>query len=447
MPQVELTDKFCQSAKAQSGRKTDYFDTTVKGLCLRASAGGVKAWFLVYTKPADRKRAWLKLGTYPDVPLGTDKGARQKAKDTRAKVGDGGDPIADKKATAASLTVANLVENYIARHAATKRSADEIARRLRKNVSGRNADGTEMKPDEKGRGGPSEGCIGAVKLSDLHRRDITRVIDAIKDRGKHTEANRVFEDLRSMVRWARARGDLDENLTEGMKKPSETVERDRVLNANEIKTMWNALAEADMRESTRRVVRLCLVTSQRVGEVSGMTRPEIDLDKGLWTIPAARSKNKREHVVPLSAMALAIIHDQIAEVDALSKRKDRDVPTFVFPGPGARAAVTAAAIAKAIKNQEVTKRGATTIIGVAPWTAHDLRRTAATHMEEMGISPFVVGHVLNHVSSTKSTITSRVYARYDYLKEKTEALELWADRIAGIIAGGADVVPIAGRVA
>lgn len=440
MPQVELTDKFCQSAKVQSGRKTDYFDTTVKGLCLRASAGGVKAWFLVYTKLADGKRAWLKLGTYPDVPLGTDKGARQKAKDARAKVADGADPIAEKKAKAASQTVADLVENYVTRHASTKRSGDEIARRLRKNVSGRDAEGKSIAE-------ASAGCIGDVRLSELHRRDITKAIDAIKDRGKHTEANRVFEDIRSMVRWARARGDLDENLTEGMKKPSETVERDRVLNADEIKSMWKTLPDADMRESTRRVIRLCLVTGQRVGEVSGMTRPEIDLDKGLWVIPAARSKNKREHVVPLSVMAITIIRDQIAEVDALSKRKDRDVPTFVFPGPGARAAVTGAAIAKAIKREEVTEKGAATIIGAAPWTAHDLRRSAATHMEEMGVSPFVVGHVLNHVSATKSTITSRVYARYDYLKEKTEALDLWADRLAGIIAGAADVVSIAGRAA
>lgn len=437
MPKLELTDRFCQTAKPTTGRQTDFFDTITKGLCLTASSGGTRTFFLHYTRPSDGKRQRMKLGIFPDIKLGA---AREKARTARGDVVDGADPIAEKKAKEASQTVADLVEDYIARHASTKRSGDEIARRLRKNVSGRDAEGKSIAE-------ASAGCIGDVRLSELHRRDITKAIDAIKDRGKHTEANRVFEDIRSMVRWARARGDLDENLTEGMKKPSETVERDRVLNADEIKTMWNALANADMRESTRRVIRLCLVTGQRVGEVSGMTRPEIDLEKGQWVIPAARSKNKREHVVPLSDMAVGIIRDQIAEVDALSKRKDRDVPTFVFPGPGARATVTGAAIAKAIKREEITKKGATTIIGVAPWTCHDLRRTAATHMEEMGVSPFVVGHVLNHVSATRSTITSRVYARYDYLKEKTEALDLWADRLMGIFAGSADIVPIAGRAA
>ncbi|MER9593277.1 tyrosine-type recombinase/integrase [Mesorhizobium australicum] len=433
MPQIELTDKFCQSAKATCGRKVDYFDTLVKGLVLRASAGGTKSWYLVYGPPA--KRQWLKLGFYPEIPLGGDKGARQRARDARAKVGDGGDPVSDKKSLASSQTVAHLVENYIKRHASTKRSGDEIARRLRKNVSGRDADGEKLEKS-------SAGCICDVKLSELHRRDITKAIDAVKDRGAHVEANRLFEDVRAMIRWARGRGDLDQNLVEGMRKPTETVERDRVLTHDEIKTMWGALARADMRESTRRVIRLCLVTAQRVGEVCGMTAEELDLDGALWALPPTRSKNKREHAVPLSPMAVKIIRDQLADVKALAERKGRAIPAFVFPGPGAQAPVTGAAVAKAIKREEIAKRGKATILGVEPWTSHDLRRSAATHMEELGISPFIIGHVLNHVSATKASITSRVYARYEYMKEKREALELWADRVARIVSNSAEIVPL-----
>ncbi|WP_143750658.1 site-specific integrase [Mesorhizobium sp. WSM4312] len=432
MPQNELTDKFCQSAKATSGRKVDYFDTLVKGLVLRVSAGGTKSWYLVYGPPA--KRQWLKLGSYPEIPLGGDRGARQRARDARAKVGDGGDPVADKKSLTVSQAVADLVENYVKRHASTKRSGDEIARRLRKNVSGRDADGKKLEDC-------SAGCIGEVKLSELHRRDITKAIDAVKDRGAPVEANRLFEDVRAMIRWARGRGDLDQNLVEGMRKPTETVERDRVLSVDEIRTMWGALADADMRESTRRVIRLCLVTAQRVGEVCGITVDELDLDAALWTIPPTRSKNKREHAVPLSPMAVKIIRDQLADVKALAERKGRAMTAFVLPGPGARAPVTGAAIAKAIKREEVIKRGTATILGVEPWTSHDLRRSAATHMEELGISPFIIGHVLNHVSATKASITSRVYARYDYMREKREALDLWADRLAGIVRVGAEVIP------
>lgn len=421
MPKVELTDRFCASVKPpRDKRQEEHFDTLVKGLSFLVSADA-RSFFLHYTKPADGKRARLKLGRYPEMKLGK---AREKAREARGQVGEGGDPVANKKALAASQTVDDLVENYVARRAAGKRSAPAIARRLRKNVSA---------------------VIGSVKLADLHRRDITKCIDAVKDRGAPVEANRVFEDIRAMVRWARGRGDLDENLVEGMSKPSEVTNRDRVLRPDEIRAVWDALPEADMRESTRRILRLLLITAQRESEVAGMARAELDLDARLWTIPGARTKNKQEHTVPLSEMAIEIIRQQLEAADELAKRKGRRASKFVFPGPGGRAAVTGASVPKAVKRVERSARnGGKTIMGAAAWTPHDLRRTAATGMEELGVSPFIVGHVINHRSTTKSTVTTRVYARYTYDKEKREALELWAARLTGIIEGRtAIVVPFA----
>src|SRR6266853_3621754 len=108
MPRKELTDKFCPSAKT-----ADYFDTIVRGLCFRVTAGGSRAWFFIYGPAA--KRTWLKLGAYPELGLAA---ARQKARDARGAVGEGKDPIAEKRARAAGETVRDLVENYIARHAA-----------------------------------------------------------------------------------------------------------------------------------------------------------------------------------------------------------------------------------------------------------------------------------------------------------------------------------------
>ena len=129
-----------------------------------------------------------------------------------------------------------MVEHYITREASTKRSGRAIARRLRKNVSG---------------------VIGDVKLSSLHRRDLTRCIDGVKDRGAGTEANRLFDDVRAMIRWARGRGDLDGNLVEGMRAPTETTSRDRVLSVEEIRIFWSKLATARMQEGTRRSRHLC----------------------------------------------------------------------------------------------------------------------------------------------------------------------------------------------
>ena len=361
----------------------------------------------------------MKLGRYPELTLGK---AREKAKTARAELTEGKDPGKD---LGRAQCVADLVEDYLKRHAATLRSHDEIARRLRKNV---------------------KDVIGAVRLAELHRRDITRCIDAIKDRGAGIEANRVFEDLRAMVKWARGRGDLDTNLTEGMKKPTVTVERDRALAPAEIHTVWDRLRAAEMWEGTRNVLRLCLVTAQRPGEVCGMTRPELDLRAAIWTIPPERAKNGLQHTVPLSDLALAIIREQMAAVEALARRKGRAVPKFIFPAPGARAAMAEAAVPKAVKREETQTGKVVLTMGIAPWQPRDLRRTAATMMEELGVSPIIIGHVLNHESTKRATITSRVYARYDYSREKREALTVYAGRLADIIAG-CDIIPILGDAA
>jgi integrase len=439
MPVVLLTDRFVRTAKPQPGhRQSEYFDETTSGFSLVASAGA-RTFYLTYTRPNGPeagKRARMKLGSFPDIGLAD---ARQRARDARAKVADHKDPAAEQRAEATSLRVRDLVESYITRYAAELRSGKAIARRLRKNVSG---------------------VIGDIKLSELHRRDLTRCLDTVKDRGAPIEANRVFEDMRAMVRWARARGDLDQNLMEGMPRPADEVTGDRILTPDEIRKFWTSLAGAVMENGTRRVLKLCLVTSARVGEVAGMHADELDLDRQIWKIPPARAKNGHEHVLPLSDLAVEIIREQLAEnrrADAKRQQRlarrmtravgarpiaesDTDVSKYIFPGPGARAPVTVFGIVGAIAHNR-------THFGIAPFTSRDLRRTVATRMEEIGISPFIVAHVLGHISVTKSSITSKVYARYDYAREKCAAVKRWEAHLRGIIDGTAtaDVLPLFDR--
>jgi integrase len=84
------------------------------------------------------------------------------------------------------------------------------------------------------------------------------------------------------------------------------------------------------------------------------------------------------------------------------------------------------------------------LFGINPFTSHDLRRTAATRMEEIGIPPFIVAHLLGHISVTKASITSKVYARYDYAREKREAVEKWDAHLRGIVGDGAsaEIMPL-----
>jgi integrase len=372
-----LTDRFCQHAKSAEPQ-TDYFDETVRGLALRVTRQGTKAWTFHYTAAGRRKR--LTLGRYPAISLAQ---ARTHASEA-----------AEGRMPSAGMTIATLAESYIA-SAQGKRTAKEIERRLRKDVLP---------------------VIGGIALAGLHRRDVTRVIDAKRD--APIGARRAFEDLRAMLKWAVSRGDLDHNPIDGMKGPAVSAVRQRVLSDDEIKALWLALPSALSRSpACQQIIKLCLITGQRVGEVTGMRRSELDLNRGIWSLPGSRTKNGHPHSIPLSGAALEIINEAVGTADA------------VFPIGAARY------VANTIKLAEGR-------IGLAHWTAHDLRRTALTGMARLGVAPIVLGHVANHRTTTKAGMTLSVYVHHAYEREKREALELWADRLRGIVEGGAEVVAI-----
>jgi integrase len=389
---VALTDRFVAGAKA--GTRTEFFDSRVTGLSLRVSPTA-KNWAFHFTT-AGGKRARLTLGAFPAITLA---GARGLALEAQAAVQAGADPRTSK---AGSMTVAILVESFLAKHVRPNlRSAKQVERRLRKNVLA---------------------LIGNVRLADLHRRDVNRVLDTIVGRGRLIEANRVFGDVRAMLRWAVARGDLDRDPVQGMDAPSPARSRDRVLSDAEIKQLWNVLPTALPRQADcQRVLKLCLVTGQRVGEVAGMRRDELDLDTRTWSLAGARTKNGHPHQVPLSDLAMSIIEEALA-------------------GAGHRPrlfALLPVAVTRFVERAD---------FGIPHWTPHDLRRTCLSKMAALGVEPVVLGHVANHRSATRAGITLSVYVKHSYDAEKRRALALWADRIAAIVGGtDADVVPMRGR--
>jgi integrase len=385
---VLLTDRLVAGARP-AGKQTEYFDAKARGLSLRINQAGSRSWYWHFTG-ADRRRGRTLLGTYPAMSLAAARGA---AVEARSLLESGADPRAR---TRDAMTVATLVETYMARRVRPNlRGAKHVEHRLNKNVVP---------------------VIGGVPLGNLHRRDITRVIDAIMDRGHPAEANRVMIDLRAMLRWAVARGDLDRDPAAGVSLPAEVRSRDRVLSDDEIARVWQAMpmlrdSIPQLTPDVQRVIRLCLITGQRSGEVTGMTQAELDLPAREWHLPASRSKNKHAHTIPLSDMALEIIGEAIAPAG---------------PRQGLFAA-TANTVACAVKKAQAA-------FGIPQWTPHDLRRTALTGMAALGIEPIIIGHVANHRTTTKAGVTLGIYVRHTYADEKRRALDLWADRLAVIVA-------------
>jgi integrase len=376
---VTFTDRFVAGAKA--GVRTEYFDSRVRGLSLRVSPTA-KSWTFHFTT-AEGKRARLTLGGFPAIALA---GARGLALEAQAAVQSGQDPRTYK---AGAMTMAALIENYLAKHVRPNlRSAKQVERRLRKNVIP---------------------VIGTVRLSDIHRRDVNRVIDILSGRGCPVEANLVFADMRATLRWAVARGDLDRDPIAGMTAPSPQRNRDRVLNDTEIRHLWNVIPTALPRQiDCQRILKLCLITGQRVGEVTGMRRDELDLSTRTWALPGSRTKNGFPHTVPLSPLAMDIIERALADAG--------DRPRlFVLPP---------VAVARFIERCK---------FGLPHWTPHDLRRTALTQMAMIGVEPVVLGHIANHRTTTRAGVTLAIYVHHSYEAEKRRALERWSERIVELV--------------
>lgn len=417
MPKKMLTDRFVQFASSPDAPQTDFFDTGCPGLSLRVGraqdgAQPRRTWSLTFTSPDTGKRARVKLGTYPELPLAE---ARVRAITHRAAIAGGVDVAKEKKKARKASTFNDLATTYQSSHADGLRSGPDIRRRLNTNVLP---------------------ALGSVAVAKLRRSDFATVVDAVKKRGAKIEAARVFQDLRGMLRWALDQGLIDVDPMAGMKRPADSKPRERVLGDDEIKKLWQGLDNAEMSASSATALRLALVTGQRLGEVTGAELAEFDLEAKLWTIPGDRVKNGDTHTVPLSALALELVRT----AKALAQK--RGAPSrYLFPRPhlDEDGPIDSHSVSTAVRRSQA-------IIGLPKWTAHDLRRSAVTGMLELDIDLLVVGHVVNHKTTTRATVTTQRYDRKNYGLAKRAALDLWGAHIAGLVGAGA-LTPAAQEVA
>ena len=146
---------------------------------------------------------------------------------------------------------------------------------------------------------------GGRRLSDISRRDVNMLLDDIVDRGAPIAANRVLAILRKFCRWAVSREIISQSPCDGVMARSAETPRDRVLDDHELRLIWKAADTLGWPFGP--IVRLLLLTGARRGEVVGMRWEEVDLEKKLWSLPAARVKNKRAHALPLSSAAIDIL--------------------------------------------------------------------------------------------------------------------------------------------
>jgi integrase len=227
--------------------------------------------------------------------------------------------------------------------------------------------------------------------------------------------------LSKLFAWLLQHRTVRSNPCAGVAAPAASPARDRVLSDAELRLLWQAAGS--LGEPFGPLVRLLLLTGARLNEVAQMTAAELSEDGARWTLPAARSKNRRPHEVPLPQAA----RDILAGVHRIAGR-----PGYVFSTTGdapvsgfskVKARLDAAMLALA--------READPEATIPPWRLHDLRRTAATGMAGLGTPPHIVEAVLNHVSGARAGVAG-VYNRAAYLPEREEALAAWAAHVLAL---------------
>ena len=371
-----------------------------RGFGVRVTAAGARAFVLNYRLRGREHR--FTIGAWPDWSALK---AVREARNLRQRVDRGENPIEDRAPSPTTVTVASILDDFVARHVRNKnqplRSAGEYESAFNRLVKPR---------------------IGNLGIYEVRRSHVIKMLDEIEDANGPVMADRTLAYVRKAFNWYATRDDqFNVPIVRGMArvKPKERA-RTRILSDDEIRILWPVLGEAG---TFGALAKTLLLTAQRRDEVAHMEHNEIGRE-GIWAIPAERYKTKRPNFVPLSKAALAVIAAQ-------PKHEDCD---YVFPsraktpysGFGKSKAKLDKAVFAIMKKQ--AKKGAK-VEPMPNWTLHDLRRTAKTLMVRAGvrsdISERVLGHVIAGVEGT--------YDRHSYADEKREALEKLATMIERIL--------------
>ena len=246
---------------------------------------------------------------------------------------------------------------------------------------------------------------GSRPIHEISRRDVVALLDDIEDARTASTAKRIRKLLRQIFSWAVERDIIQTTPVVGRNAIFREVPRDRYLSEGELRAVWNSCDDLDYPFGP--LIRLLIVTGQRRGEVAGMCWSEIEDDT--WTIPKERTKSGREHVVPLSSLAL----DILAAVPTVENQD------LLFSTTGS----------SPVSGFGKIKRCLDSICGVEEWRLHDLRASVATLMEvKLRIAPHIISGVLNHSPASVRGITA-VYSRADALDDRHDALEAWGNYI------------------
>ena len=390
---MKLTDKTIAALTLAGKKDAIYFDDSLTGFGyrMRQGAGGKvsRSWIAQYRRAGASRR--MLIGSAEVV---TADQARAKAKKVLAAVALGDDPQAEKaeRRTKDQVTMRAVVNEYIADRTSDWRAQTRHGVTLYLT-------------------GPYFRTLHGMAVDKITRRDVASRLIAIKREHSPIVAAAARAKLSAFFVWCLRQGLTEHNPVIGTEQPKRTASRDRVLSDDELATIWRSCNDGDH----GKIVRMMILTGCRRNEIGGMCWSEIAPDKSTWTLPAVRSKNKRALTLPVLPMMREIL-------DTVPQMVSRDQ---LF---GQRSE-------KGFAGWDKGKQSIDEGSGVTGWRRHDLRRTVATRMADIGIAPHIIEAVLGHHGGFRAGIAG-VYNKSGYEREVRAALATWHDHLRAIIAGG-----------
>lgn len=394
-----FTDTYIKALKPRPIRYEEYEGG---GFGIRITPSGVKTW--VYRYKIDGATDKLTLGHYPAMSLANAKKRFVELSEVR-KDGTSPKDYIELAKLRENNTVKKLINNWYENY---------VEKNLKKPLQVKQQIDSDIIP-----------LLGEMSLEKIQTRDITKALDKIVARGSRIHANRVLSSIKQAFNYAVSRGALQHNPATGIRardiggieKP-----RERVLSLKEIKKIFEFL-DSDNHQlpiQTKNAIKILYFTGVRTAELRLATWSEFDFDNSLWTIPAEHSKAGIIHKVHLSPQVLALFLAIKVENNSI----------FVLPSVDGNNPLTLNALPRAVNR--VQKR-----IGIPQWTAHDARRSFATHLgEALRIDPVVIEKCLGH----KMPRIMATYNRNEMLYERKEALNQWGQYIENLVTNS-NVIP------
>ena len=399
----------------------------VAGLCLQLTPGGARTWVLRTTIGGRRRD--IGLGGYPTVTLAD---ARQKAREARAKIEAGVDPIEERKAARAALIAAQrrglTFSEAVDRALAAKLDAFKNAKHRQQ---WRNTLDTYAAPE-----------IGKMLCEQIGVQDVLRVLQQdVRNRAGVIEgplwnvrtetAARLRQRIEAVLAWAtvgghrtgdnpaRWKGNLDHMLPKAAKVAAS--DNQPALALADAARWW---ADLRQREGTAaRALEFLALTAARSGEVRGMTWGEVDLDAGLWVVPAARMKAGREHRVPLPAEAVALLK-------SLPRAQDATI-VFAAPRGGPLSDMTLSAVMRRMQEAEekAGRPGYLDPRSKRPAVPHGLRSTFRDWAAERTEFPRELAEMA--LAHNVGSEVERAYRRADMVERRRTLMAAWGRFLRG----------------